>query len=399
MTKKEQRPFCSGSATLHPLKTMSLALLLVAAFFTSINTAAAGSQVTLTVKNPDPIQGNHSWFIYEQEAGQTIEDVATLKNFSDKPATVNLYAVDATSSETGSFILKFREEEQKGIGYWSDVETKSITIEPQQTIDIPFTIVLPEGIPPGQYLGGLIAETGSPHEVDMEAHEDCVEQQLCGTSVSVRTRIGTRIYLTIPGKTYEDYELTDFSAIKSITGTTKFQFRIENNGNVAYEPLALINVYDGMGNVYETIEKKLGTSSPGTVIHPVVKMKNRPLIGNFSAKATVTFERKFGSSEFHSASPTETLELQFWVMPWEIIFIVILILIAISGIMIQRKRIWKKYMANAEAYVVQEGEDIGDIAKNHHINWKRLAKFNKLKAPYLVDKGQTLMVPKQKNEQ
>ncbi|MEZ4087389.1 MAG: DUF916 domain-containing protein [Candidatus Gracilibacteria bacterium] len=376
-----------------------MSLLLVATFFMGNQTALAGSQVTLTVKNPDPVQGNHSWFIYEQEAGQTIEDVATLKNFSDEPANVNLYAVDATSSETGSFILKFREEEQKGIGYWSDVETKSVTIEPQQSVDIPFKIILPEGVPPGQYLGGLIAETGSPQEVDAEEHETCVEQNLCGTNISVRTRIGTRIYLTVPGKTYEDYNLTDFSAVKSITGTTKFEFRIENNGNVAYEPIALINVYDGMGNLYEQIEKKLGTSSPGTVIHPVVKMKNRPLIGNFSAKAVVTFERKFGSSEFHSASPTEELSLEFWVMPWEIIFIVLLLLVAAAGIMLQRKRVWEKYMQNAEAYVVQEGEDIGDIAKKHHINWKRLAKFNKLKPPYLIDKDQTLMVPKQKNEQ
>lgn len=375
-----------------------LATLFTVTFLLGTNNAFALGQVTLTVKNPDPLEGNHSWFIYEEEGGEVIEDVATLKNFSNEPATVNLYAVDATSSETGSFILKFREEEQKGIGYWSDVQVKSAIIQPNETIDVPFKIVLPENITPGQYLGGLIVETGTPAELDEEQHEECVENNLCGTNISVRTRIGTRIYLTVPGKTYEDFALTDFTASKSITGTTKFHFRIENNGNVAYEPIATINVYDSMGNLYERIEKNLGTSSPGTVISPIVKMKNRPLIGNFSAKASVTFERKFGTSEFHSASPSEEREVQFWVMPWEILFVILLLILAGFGIMVQQKRAWKKYMSNAEEYFVQEGEDIGDIAKKHHINWKRLARFNKLKAPYLVNKGKKLMVPKQKHE-
>lgn len=370
------------------------AMLFGAIFLLTTNSAFALGQVTLTVKNPDPFKGNHSWFIYEEEAGQVIEDTATLKNFSNKPATVNIYAVDATSSDGGSFILKFREEEQKGIGYWTDVETKSVTINPSEVIDVPFKIVLPEGVTPGEYIGGLIVETGDPLNIDEEYEEACEEESLCGTSIAVRTRVGTRIYLTVPGRTYEDFSLTDFSASKSITGTTKFQFRIENNGNIAYEPMAVIDVYDGMGNLYEHIEKPLGISSPGTIINPVVKMTKRPLIGNFTAKASVTFDRQFGDSEFHASAPSEEMEVSFWVMPWEIIFIVLLIIIAIVGFYIQRKAVWKKYLAAAEDYTVGEGEDIEKIAKDRHINWKRLAKFNKLKPPYIIRKGDTLKVPK-----
>lgn len=372
------------------------AILFGAMFMLTANNAFALGQVTLTVKNPDPFKGNHSWFIYEEEAGQVIEDIATLKNFSNKPATVNIYAVDATSSDGGSFILKFREEEQKGIGYWTDVEVKSITINPNEVVDVPFKIVLPEGVTPGQYIGGLIVETGDPAELNEKYEESCTQENLCGTSIAVRTRVGTRIYLTVPGKTYEDFALTDFNASKSITGTTKFQFRIENNGNVAYEPQTVIDVYDGMGNLYEHIEKPLGISSPGTVINPVVKMKKRPLIGNFTAKASVTFDRQFGDSEFHEAPPSEFMELSFWVMPWEIIFILLLFILAIGGIVFQRKMVWKSYLEHAEDYIVKSGEDIEHVAHNRHINWKKLAKFNKLKPPYIIREGDTLKVPKKK---
>lgn len=382
--------------TLQTLSRLLLVSTLATTLMLGAQTASALGQVTLTVKNPDPYKGNHSWFVYEEEAGETIEDVATLKNFSDEPAQVNIYAVDATSSKGGSFILKFREEEQKGIGYWTDVKTKSITINPDEVIDIPFEIVLPEGIAPGQYLGGLIVESGETADLNGDLQEYCEANDLCGTSVAVKTRIGSRIYLTVPGKTYEDYALTDFTASKSITGTTKFQFRIENNGNVAYEPHAVIDVYDGMGNLYEHIEKPLGTSSPGTVIHPVVKMKKRPIIGTFNAEANVTFARKFGDSEFHAAAPSESLSATFWVMPWEIIFILLLLIVAVSGIIIQRKAAWKKYIDAAEEYTVQAGEDIESIAKKRHIDWRKLAKFNKLKPPFTVKTGDKLMVPQQK---
>lgn len=368
--------------------------LLVATFLLTTNSALAFGQVTLTVKNPDPFKGNHSWFIYEKEAGQVIEDVATLKNFSSKPADVNIYAVDATSSYGGSFILKFKEEDQKSIGYWTDVDVKSITINPSEVIDVPFKIVLPENVTPGEYIGGLIVETGDPLSIDKEYDERCADENLCGTSIAVRTRVGTRIYLTVPGKTYEDFALTDFSVSKSITGTTKFQFRIENNGNVAYQPQSVIDVYDNMGNLYEHIENPLGISSPGTVINPVVKMKNRPLIGNFTAKASVSFDRQFGESEFHSAPPTAHKEVSFWVMPWEIIFIVLLFILAVGAIITQRKMVWKSYLTHAEEYSVQNGEDVVKIAKERHINWKKLAKFNKLKPPYIIREGDTLKVPK-----
>lgn len=380
----------------HPLVQTVFTAFFAAMLLLGANNAFALGQVTLTVKNPDPFKGNHSWFIYENEAGDVIEDVATLKNFSDEPAYVTIYAADATSSETGGFILKFREEEQKGIGYWTDVKVRSVTINPSEIVDVPFTIVLPDNVSPGQYLGGLIVESGKPLELDEKAQEDCEKNNLCGASIAVKTRIGSRIYLTVPGKTYEDYSLTDFTASKSITGTTKFEFRIENNGNVAYEPKAVIDVYDGMGNLYEHIEKGLGTSSPGTVIHPIVKMKNRPLIGSFTAKTTVAFNRKFGESQFHAAAESQTMEVKFWVMPWEVLFIAVLLILAASGIFMQRKAAWKKYLANAEEYTVQPHEDIELIAGARHINWKRLARFNKLKPPYTLRQGDKLMVPKKK---
>jgi len=146
--------------------------------------------------------------------------------------------------------------------------------------------------------------------------------------------------------------------------------------------------------LYEQINKPLGTSSPGTVIHPIVKMKKKPIIGNFKADATVTFDRKFGDSEFHSASPTEKLSLSFWVVPWEIIFTIFIIALIFATYILKQKIAYKKYIFNSKQYIATEEDDLEKIAKKHDIAWKKLAKYNKLKPPYIVKTGDTLMVPK-----
>ncbi|HLG25323.1 MAG TPA: LysM peptidoglycan-binding domain-containing protein [Candidatus Gracilibacteria bacterium] len=354
-------------------------------------------QVTLTVKNPDPYKGNHSWFVYEKPAGTIIEDVATLKNFGTEEESVSIYAVDATSSDAGSFILKFLEEDQRGIGAWTDVKIKTATLQPNETLDIPFTISIPEGATAGQYIGGLVVEnSGSRQPESPQEQAYCEENNLCGGNISIKTRIGSRIYLTLPGETMEDISLTGFTATKTLSGTTKFEFTIVNKGNITYEPHAVVEVYDSMGNLYEKVEKTLGTSSPDTTIKPLMKMSKRPLIGNFTAKATVTFGRKFISSDLHGVGLTETKSVTFWAMPWEIILASAFVLFSGLALHTHKKMARKKYLANSDEYQVGQNEDLLGIARERDVPWKKIAKYNGLKAPYVMKPGDTIIVPKKK---
>ena len=370
-------------------------LLMMLIFFHTGSVALASHElVTLTVKNPDPYTGNQSWFVYTKNPGDTIDDIATIKNYGEETVFVRIYAVDAATSDTGSFILKFQHEDQDGIGDWSTISKNDISIKPGERIDVPFKIKIPETISPGQYIGGIIIEYGP--NVTQGNSKDCATNGNCGSSiVSVKTRIGSRIYLTIPGQTEEKVSLTDFSYYTTLTGQARFKLKIVNQGNVVYQPQAEITVRDSKGNVFDTFSKPLGTSMPDSVIEPIITWdKNRPLTANFSATASVTFPRRFqvAGEILHGAPMVKTIS--FVIIPWDHIFYLsIIALIAVCLCAMHTMRL-KHEISDGTEYRILEGDDIISIAEKNKTSWRKLAELNDIKPPYILKKGASIVIPK-----
>lgn len=386
-----------ASSTFFSLLLTACALLLTTftALLLTTSTALAAAEVTVTVKNPDPYTGNQSWFVFTKNPGETVEDIATIKNFGDEPAMVDIYPVDAATSESGSFILKFTHDDQEGVGEWTTVANSPIEVKPGERIDVPFTINIPTELPPGQYIGGIVIEYGPSKPAGADLSCDAAT---CGQGVvSVKTRIGSRIYLNIPGKTEERIALKDFSYYTSIAGQPRFKFVIENNGNVTYQPMAEITIRDGSGKIYDSFTKQLGFSMPGTTVEPVVNWeKTRPLMANFTATAKVTFPKRFAiaGEPLHGAAMTKTVN--FWIIPWgHIFYFTVFVVIAAMICFLHVMRV-RKALANSVSYEVMEGEDIVSLAHKLNVRWKAIARLNGLKAPYTLRKGTMILIPKSK---
>jgi hypothetical protein len=379
------------------IKIIQAILTATICYLVSSSTALAAAQVTLTVKNPDPYTGNQSWFVYTKNPGETIEDIASIKNFGDESANVLIYPVDATTSDAGSFILKFEHENQNGIGEWTTVSKSPIAIKPNERIDIPFSIHIPKDISPGQYIGGIVLEYG-PSAKSPQQSDVCVASGNCGQGlVSVKTRIGSRIYLTIPGKAYETFDLTDFHYYTSLSGQPRFKFTIVNNGNVTYQPQAEITIRDSAGRIYDSFTKPLGNSMPGTTIEPVISWDtNKPLFGAFTATAKVNFAKRFAlaGEPLHGAAITKTVN--FWIIPWDYILYASVFIIIAAMIYYLRKISAIKAINNSESYVVQSEDDLMNLAERLGVSWRSIARLNKLKAPYILRTGTTIRIPKRK---
>jgi hypothetical protein len=370
-----------------------LLFLLLSVILAAIPQAAGAlGMVTITVKNPDPIKGNYSWFVYEKEAGETIHDTATIKNVGKEPTEVQIYAVDASTNEAGSFTLSQMHEEQQNLGTWTEINHGPFTLNPQQSIDIPFKIQIPTNITPGQYTGGIIVENGTIQNTNENIQQE-TDQNTRG-SVSVKTRIGTRIYLTIPGNIHEDIKLISATAAKELNGKTRFILAIENNGNLTYEPKAIVNIYDTFGLLYEQIEQTLGTSSPGTIIKPNVKMTKQPLIGSFTANIDIIYESQFRPEGMHQSALTDTINISFWVMPWRIVLPTLLLLIIIGAAFYKKRVNRLNYLLTSQEYIVQENDDLIALGIKTKTPWKTIAKYNNLKPPYIIKAGDQLKIPK-----
>ena len=379
------------------LKILPLVLSAVVCCLITSSTALAAAEVTLTVKNPDPYTGNQSWFVYTKNPGETIEDIATIKNFGDEAATVSIYPVDATTSESGSFILKFEHDDQNGIGDWTTVSKSPIEIKPDERIDVPFTINVPKDISPGQYIGGIVIEYG-PDAAQPQQSNACLASGNCGQGlVSVKTRIGSRIYLTIPGKAQEAVDLTDFHYFTSLSGQPRFKFTIVNDGNVTYQPQAEVTIRDSSGRIYDSFTKPLGNSMPGTTIEPVISWdKSRPLFADFTATAKITFPKRFAlaGEPLHGAAVTKTVS--FWIIPWDYILYFAVFAIIAAMIFVLHAMRKRKALANSEIYLVQSEDDVMNLAEKLKVSWRSIARLNKLKAPYTLRKGTKILIPKRK---
>jgi len=381
-------------------KKISAAFCLLLSFMIMMPmTANALGSLTIVVKNSNPNNENPNWFNYEKKPGTTIHDTAIVKNVGDQPATAHVYAVDGTTNNTGSFILKLENEARTGIGKWTKVLTPDTVIQPGKELEFPFQMTVPADLPPGQYFGGLIVEE-TPTKIngtDSSTSTNNPASKICCTNILVKTRIGLRIYLTVPGEIISKMEWTNFSS-KQRGDNVNFSFLIKNTGNVALIPRASIQVYDTTGNQVDSFEKILGESLPGKTITPSFTWDKHPIVGKFSAQAQVLYDIKNPAATIplHGSNTGIVQKLDFWIIPWKILTLILVLIIIMVMTLAYQKMNRRDIRLNWEPYEVKANENIRSIAESHEVQWKHLAHINKLKAPFILNKGDTIRVPKKK---
>ena len=349
--------------------------------------------------NPDPaIRLSNSWFIYNLDAGESKSDALLLKNSSDEIKSVLVYAVDSIPSNQGGFALAAIDAPKEGVGIWVDLPSQEVTLQPDEDRWLPFTITIPENVDVGEYSGGIIIQNIA---ADLVAGEGPI-------SASVVTRVGIRIYETVPGDIVRDIDLVDFRVELNEEEADSYYavtLTVQNNSNISLEPTASLNITGwGKTQYLPQSEEARGLvidlngltdffegeqlSGKWQVLRGQRADKHwrwtQPKFGTYNFQATVTYEGDDGDEQLITDVVTVT------VIPWDIL----LIFGSIAGFLlffvlmlhaIHSTRSWK-------TYTVQEGDQLATIAQRGGISWKKLAKVNKLKDPF-VSAGYELRVP------
>lgn len=359
-----------------------------------ISAVNASSLVISKVKNTDS-NNNQNWFRFYENPGANITDSIILMNPSKEVQDLKIYVTDATSNQAGSFTPKMPNEEQKGIGAWTSISQENLILNPGEQKEVEFTIHLPNDVPPGQYFGSIMNESSKSLE---SCPTESVTDNQCKSNIQIKTRTGNRIYLNIPGEIKQDIKLNSFDWSKTNNNSINFNFNITNSGNVAFQPKATINIYNSWGKKIDSIEGSLGKSLPNTTITPIVNWDTKGQFGNFSAKVNLIYlQEDLGQIDsLHGTPLTETVNLKFYIIPWNIILILLLILISISFSIVYRKLHLKNLIKNSIDYKVKENENLMDIANKYSTNWKIIAKLNKITPPYILKVKQKLKIPQNK---
>lgn len=279
--------------------------------------------------------------VYAQNTGEGLTISPPISDLSLKPGDVSEQTIRITNPtdklmEIYPQVQNFRakgeggepdfypasnDESKFSLASWIKFSQSKVALTPEQVAEFKYRITVPIDAEPGGHYGVIFFATEPPKT---EANSN---------QVSVASKIGSLVLVRIPGDINENGKITDFSANKFFfKGPVLFTTRIQNSGNIHFKPKGQIIIKNWQGKSIESIEFN-GIS--GNVLPDSTRkfeenwQPSKWTFGYFSANLGLAY----GESN-------QTLQgkLVFWIIPWWAIVSLIVVIIALTLIIWQRKR-------------------------------------------------------------
>lgn len=196
----------------------------------------------------------------------------------------------------------------------------SIKLEAKQIESVPVTINVPASASPGSYFA-VVRFSGTP-------------ANQTGTSVGLTSSVGALVFVRVSGDAKRNLTISDFYAgndgkKKGLFESTPVDFTVQlkNEGNVVEQPVGTITVKDMFGNEQGRLPVNSTESYvlPGSTREFSAKFdsstvgKNRILFGRYTADLKISY----------GDNKTLTETMSFWIIPYKLIILLVIILVGI----------------------------------------------------------------------
>jgi LysM repeat protein len=359
--------------------------------FTHASVLAQAGSIGIAPANPKV--GNlrsRSIFIHTLKGGETVEDGVRVFNYTKEPRTVKIDAVDSVAAVDGSFSCKQNSEKKTEVGRWIRVSQNEVVVQPGENEAVPFTITVPKDAGPGERGACITAQdtrnTGSKKEG--------------GIALGFRNAI--RVAITVPGKIVKQLTIQKIQIGRNEKGNYTVSPVSKNTGNVSLDVTTRVQLRSIFGQ--ETpLQKATYPVIAGATTGWAFEFK-RPFWGGiYKAQTSIAYdadtssslgdvtsqERKVGQATgYFIMMPAVQAMVAEIAVPLALLFVLFTFL--------RRRRLRRLAHKRLQKYTVISGDTLTSIAEAHSVDWKQLAKLNRVKAPYLIESGQTLLLPQPK---
>ncbi|MFI5240420.1 MAG: hypothetical protein ACHQUB_01805 [Candidatus Saccharimonadia bacterium] len=258
--------------------------------------------------------------------GQTVASSVKLINLTDQPLSLTVDRNNFVARGEEGQIDLTTQDNLYSLAPWFIVTTGDIVVPAKGTTDVSFSIAVPLNAEPGGRYGSLVFHT-NPGVLPSGQSGAAVKQQLA-----------TLIFLRINGPAYEKLSVASFSSDKTFYqyGPIVFSTRIADLGNVHEKPTGIITVKNMIGGTAATI-----SIVPENVIPTAIRKIDTPwskhlLFGRYTA--TIVLK--------NGATQTLTASTSFTVIPYKLLGIILVVLIALYIIIWKgRKRLKRAFKA------------------------------------------------------
>jgi hypothetical protein len=324
---------------------------------------------------------SESIFLHTVTPGQVIgESVLVINNTSERKDLV-VYAADSTPSTDGAFACEQLSEPRDSTGAWIDFGAPEVqlTLEPKEKRFLPFQIVVPAELTPGEHNGCVLIQDLKKSKADGVTG---------GIHLAMRT--GMRVLLTAPGAQFKELSLTSFTATALPDRMMRLVPEVRNDGNVSVEADVKVVTRNSFGQEVFT-HGGLYTILPFDTSRWNFEFKAPFYGGWFTSSVRITYNDGTQDRAIEGTAITFFIWPPRNVIVAELAFLSVLLPILLHFIWgwlifwLRRYR-WPRY-------TVREGDDIMKISKQRHISWKLLIKINNIKPPYVLTPGEKIRVP------
>jgi hypothetical protein len=335
--------------------------------------------------NPrDDVPRSKSIFVYELKTGAEQKDAVKVINNSNDEKNILVYAVDSARSSDGAFACEQKADEQNGLGKWTVLEKTRVTLAPNSSEVVPFTITLPTNADVGEHNGCIAVQ------------EDVALNSEQSNGIMLSYRSALRIAVLVPGEITAQLNFNDV-----LFGVTADKVSlspvVKNAGNVSVDAklsARLLNVFG-----------QESTAAQGTF----VVLANQESRFNFELKRPFWggwYQQKVSANyaplRFTDAAPADAKDAEaasrwVYVSPTPTALLIetlaVLTVLGAAGYLLWQRRQHKLLEQYSDVYIVESGDTLQGLATSAGVGWRQLARLNNIKPPYTLMPDQKIKIP------
>ncbi len=231
------------------------------------------------------------YFEVEMEAGDSMPLTAGIINAGGEPISLRTFATNAVNPPNGGFAAETEEDEPTGPTLWLDYPAQTFELVPGEDREIDFTVSVPEGTEPGQYVAALVVRT----DVAIEVPGSEIFEQIIRGAVSVE--------ITVPGPVTPGFELGT-PMFSTDTAVTSLDIPVANTGNILVQPAGDLTVTtpDGAEILTSSVEMASVYGGRSTIIQ--ISVPDQFQIGDYLVSVNLTDEATGATASIEDAPVT-----------------------------------------------------------------------------------------------
>lgn len=266
---------------------------------------------------------------YTLDPGGTLRDALVVTNHGKQPLTLAVYAADGFTTGGGQLDLLTTDTESTGVGLWVRPGQKSVTIGPEKSVEVPFTLTLPDNATPGDHMGGIITSLTQP-----------------GTAqINVDRRLAIRIQLRVGGDldpvlSVDDPKISPSGTLNPFgRGGATVDYTVRNTGNAILSARQSVSVSGPFG----LLESEAGDIPDTPQLLPGESWKVSVPVDDVATAVRLAATVHLTPLLQDASGSTSTLPqveetTHAWAIPWVLLVVVLLVVAAIVVAVVLRRR-------------------------------------------------------------